>query len=252
MRKLVFAACCILSVLLPEVRAQVFWKELDYSFRIGYSIGGTVPVGMPASIRELNRYTLTNNLQLGADARHMWTSRWGSSVGIRFENKGMSEDARVKDYRMEIVRGGETLAGRFTGDVKTDVAQWMFTLPLRMSYVTGKFCLEAGPYVSYLLSASFEGYAHDGYLRVDNPTGPKVLVGGDERTKGRYDFSSDMRHWQWGVGIGAEWSVWKKTGIYADVSWGLSGIHHSRFKTIEQTLYPIYGTLGVVLHWDRQ
>ena len=252
MKKTLLVISCVLSALLSEGRAQSFWKGLDYSFRIGYSIGGTIPVGMPASIRQLNSFTLTNNLQLGADSRYMWTRQWGASVGIRFENKGMSEDAEVKDYRMEIVRGGETLAGRFTGDVKTRVAQWMFTVPVRMSYTVGQFRLDAGPYFSYLLSPSFEGYAHDGYLRVTDPTGPKILVGGDERTKGRYDFSSDMRHWQWGIGLGAEWSIGKKTGVYADINWGLSGIHHSGFKTIEQTLYPVYGTLGVILHLDKE
>ena len=118
MKKTLLVISCVLSALLSEGRAQSFWKGLDYSFRIGYSIGGTIPVGMPASIRQLNSFTLTNNLQLGADARYMWTRQWGASVGIRFENKGMSEDAEVKDYRMEIVRGGETLAGRFTGDVR--------------------------------------------------------------------------------------------------------------------------------------
>ena len=30
--------------------------SLNYTFRIGYNIGGTAPVGMPATIRKLNSY----------------------------------------------------------------------------------------------------------------------------------------------------------------------------------------------------
>jgi hypothetical protein len=34
-------------------------------------------------------------------------------------------------------------------------------------------------------------------------------------------------------------------GFSFDLSWGLTGIHKSDFKTVEQTLYPIYGTIAV-------
>ena len=34
-------------------------------------------------------------------------------------------------------------------------------------------------------------------------------------------------------------------GVSADLNWGLTGIFPSDFKTVEQTLYPVYGTIGV-------
>jgi hypothetical protein len=34
-------------------------------------------------------------------------------------------------------------------------------------------------------------------------------------------------------------------GMSADLNWGLTGIFPSDFKTVEQTLYPVYGTIGV-------
>lgn len=85
----------------------------------------------------------------------------------------------------------------------------------------------------------------DGYLRVDNPTGPKVELGNTPGTRGTYDFTDDMRHMQYGLMAGADINIGKKWGSYADISWGLTGIHHSGFNTIEQTLYPIYGTIGI-------
>lgn len=41
------------------------------------------------------------------------------------------------------------------------------------------------------------------------------------------------------------WYFHKQWGAFADVSWGFTGIFRKHFDTIEQTLYPIYGTIGV-------
>ena len=61
----------------------------------------------------------------------------------------------------------------------------------------------------------------------------------------KYDFSDDMRTMQYGVGLGCDWFFLGNFGLYADLEWGLTGIHHSAFKTVEQKLFPIYGTLGL-------
>ena len=34
-------------------------------------------------------------------------------------------------------------------------------------------------------------------------------------------------------------------GTLRNLNWGLSGIFQNDFKTVEQTLYPIYGSVGV-------
>jgi hypothetical protein len=87
---------------------------------------------------------------------------------------------------------------------------------------------------------------YNGYLRKGNPTGEKVEMGEEESTRGYYDFSDDMRPLQFGLNIGADWRVWHQFGLYANLSWGLTGEFKSDFKTVEQTLYPIYGTIGIV------
>ena len=225
--------------------AEGFADDITVKARLGYNLGGTAPVGLPASIRGINNYRLQTNPSLGLDAVKPVGNGWGVLLGIRFENKGMDEDARVKNYYEEIVRGGESLAGRFTGDVTTIVREWMFTVPLQASWdATKNLSLRFGPYVSVLTSKSFTGYAHSGYLRVGDPTGPMVTLGNSYETRGNYDFSDDMRHLQWGLDIGADYTLRNNWGIYADICWGLSAVHHSYFKTIEQTLYPIFGTFG--------
>ena len=91
----------------------------------------------------------------------------------------------------------------------------------------------------------FSGIASDGYLRKDGPTGPKILMGNREGEWATYEFDDDMRSVQFGVGIGVDWQVYKCLGVSADLNWGLTGIFPSDFKTVEQTLYPVYGTIGV-------
>ena len=41
------------------------FDNLVYNLRFGYSVGGTAPMGMPASIRSLDSYKLEPNFSLG-------------------------------------------------------------------------------------------------------------------------------------------------------------------------------------------
>lgn len=233
-------------MLMLSASAEGFIDDVSLKARIGYSIGGTAPVDLPASIRKLNSYTLQPNFSFGIDATKPIKGRWGITFGVKYENKGMNEDAQVKDYHEAIVRGGESLEGRFTGSVTTMVREWMVTVPLQVSWkASERLDLRVGPYLSVLTNRSFSGYAHDGYLRVGDPTGPKVELGNDQSTRGNYNFSEYMRRVQWGMDLGADWYIGHRIGLYADISWGLSGIHRSDFKTIEQSLYPIFGTFGI-------
>ena len=246
MRRILSATLCGLMALTATAQSR-FTDDLHLFTRIGYNIGGTAPVGLPATIRKLNDYKLQPNLLLGIDARKPLGGSWSIIVGLHSEDKDMREDARVKNYHMEIVLGGQSLEGMFTGDVETVVRQWMITMPVLAGFnVTPKLTIKAGPYISYVFSHSFTGNAHNGYLRVGDPTGAKVELGNDEGTRGTYDFSGDMRRFLWGADVGIDWQYGRKWGLYADLAWGLNGVHHSNFHTIEQTLYPIFGSVGII------
>ena len=231
-----------------------YLHDYRYCVHIGYNIGGTAPVGLPASIRTLHSYTLQPNFVLGVDALHSISGKWGFLGGLHFENKAMRTDAGVKGYHMKIVRGGEELEGVFTGDVVTKVDMSLITVPLQITYdLNPQVRLKLGPYVSYVSASKFEGWAYDGYLRRQeeghekgDPTGQKVMLGHNEGERGDYDFSDDMRTWQFGIDFGADWYITKRWGLKADLSWGLTGIFQKDFDTIEQTMYPIYGTIGVI------
>lgn len=246
MKKTIITLLLVAFVGLQEALAIDIFGDLRYMVRLGYSLGGTAPVGMPATIRSLDKYTPTNNTLLGLDAYKPLTEKWGLQAGFHYQNKGMKTDAKVKGYSMEMRRGDETLSGLFTGNVVTEVDEWMVTLPLQVAYnVSPKLRLKFGPYFSYVLSNNFSGYAYDGYLRVGDPTGDKVELGHAEGERGDYDFTEDLRHWQFGLDLGADWFFSNHFGAYAGLSWGLTNIFRKDFHVIEQSLYPIYGSIGL-------
>lgn len=229
-----------------HVAAGHITDSLNYAVRLGYSIGGTTPIGMPATIRALNKYTLQPNYLLGFDIQKNIKGPWGVQVGLHLESKGMEIDASVKNYHMAMVRGGQSLKGYYTGKLVTKVDLSMLTLPVQATFsLNDKLRFKLGPYISYVTSHSFKGYVYDGYLRENDPTGPRVNMGSTKETRGSYDFSSSLRRIQYGIDAGVDWRITKRWGVFGDLSWGFTGIFKSSFSVIEQTLYPIYGTLGI-------
>ncbi len=245
MKKTLLIAVLALAACI-QARPSNFTDSLSYEIRLGYSVGGTMPIGMPATIRGLDRFNLEASVSLGIDVyRRFNGSKWGIGTGLRIENKAMDIAATVKNYHMQMERGGETITGFFTGHNATSVEQWMFTLPVQATFnPNDRWRIRLGPYVSFVHSHKFTGYAYDGYLRVGDPTGGKEMMGTDEGTRGSYDFSDDLRNWQYGIVLGANWRFYKSWGMLVDLTWGVNGIFKGDFNVLEQTLYPIYGTIG--------
>ena len=233
-------------LLSSRVQAYNLVDSLQLRIRAGYSIGATTPIPLPETIRRIDGYRLTPSFMVGFDAMLPLKGKWGIALGLHFENKGMEGDVTTKAYHMELVKGDSRIEGLFTGHVKQKVTQWMLTIPLQATLQLGrKVTLKGGPYMSVLLSSDFSGIASDGYLRQGDPTGAKILMGSKEDEWASYDFSDEMRRMQFGIGIGADWQVYRRLGVSADLNWGLTGIFPGDFKTVEQSLYPIYGTIGI-------
>lgn len=184
MKKTILVAVMLVCAF-STLRGAYITDSLNYTVRLGYSFGGTAPIGMPATIRSLNKYTLQPNYSLGFDVQKELKGPWGLQVGIHLENKGMEIDASVMNYHMAIVRGGESLEGYFTGKIVTEVELWMLTVPITATYsLNDRLHFRLGPYISYVTSHSFKGYVYDGYLRETDPTGPKINMGSTKETRG--------------------------------------------------------------------
>lgn len=221
-------------------------RGLEYEIKAGFNIGGTAPLPLPVEIRSVDGYNPTLAISIGGEITKWFAVRdkLGVTVGLRLENKAMTTKATVKNYGMEILgQGGERVSGMWTGGVKTKVHTAGLTVPLTAAYkISGRWHIKAGPYFSYLLSKEFSGHVYEGYLREDDPTGPKA-----EFTDGKiatYDFSGDLRRFQWGLQAGAEWRAFKHLNIYADLAWGLNDIFKKDFRTISFSMYPIYLNIG--------
>lgn len=168
-------------------------------------------------------------------------SPWGVKLGVRLETKGMRTQARVKNYHMEMTADdGGYMVGAWTGHVTTKVRNTSLTFPVLATYSLGeRWTLSAGPYLSWMFDGEFTGSAFDGYLRHTDPTGDKAEV-----SRASYDFSDDLRHFEWGAQVGAQWRAYKHLAVYADLEWGFNNIFPSDFQSVTFALYPIYANVG--------
>ncbi|MDD6008458.1 MAG: outer membrane beta-barrel protein, partial [Prevotellaceae bacterium] len=122
-RKIIINLALLMAMALPSWAISIP-DSLNYTFRIGYNIGGTAPIGMPVTIRSLNSYDFQPNITLGLDVQKDIWGPWGLLAGVHIENKGMKIDATVKNYHMEMVQGGEHLEGMYTGNLVTECNRW--------------------------------------------------------------------------------------------------------------------------------
>lgn len=255
MKKYILLICLIAAGIVTKVQAQeernhgIIWSSLhglEYEVRAGVNIGGTSPLPLPEEIRAITGFSPNVNLSIeGLITKWFDTQKkWGLILGLRLENKGMETNARVKNYGMEIIgNGGEHLSGNWTGKVKTKYRASYFSIPVLAAYQLSKRVkLSAGPYVSFNTSGDFNGYVSEGYLRKGDPTGTKVEFMGDNTAP--YDFSNDLRTFQWGVQAGGSWKAFKRLTVHGDITWGLNNIFNKDFQTITFNMYPIYLNAG--------
>lgn len=102
--------------------------------------------------------------------------------------------------------------------------------------------VRAGLYSAIKLDGQFTGNVSDGYLREGTPVGEKLTFA--DGNTASYDFSSNLRHFQWGGQLGATWRAFNHFTVNADLTWAFNNIFESDFKTISFGLYPIYLNLG--------
>lgn len=227
-------------------------SDMKWNVLLGYNIGGTAPLSMPAQVRKLNSFTPVANPKVGVGACIPLQGNWGITTGVYFENKGLKAGITAKGYHMALVMDESEIEGDFTGRVDINVKEWMFTVPVMAAYqISPKLTLKAGPYLSLLTARGFDGDAFSGYLRQDNPTGPKVEMADKNGKHGVFEFDENMRKLQCGVGVGADWAVAGRLGLCFDFTWGLSPVFKKDFTTIKETLYPLYGTIGLTYQINK-
>ena len=217
----------------------------EYEVKAGVNIGGATPLPLPAEIRKISSYSPKMNASLEGTVTK-WIEKdgpWGVSTGLKFEVKGMKTGATVKNYSTEIVRDGSKVAGYWTGYVQTNYNSTFLTIPVMANYrFNEQWKVRAGLYSSFKLDGEFIGQVSDGYLREGTPVGEKLVF--ENGNSASYNFSSALRHFQWGAQVGATWRAFNHFTVNADLTWAFNNIFESDFKTISFGLYPIYLNLG--------
>ena len=244
--------CALLTSMILKAQSDEP-KSLQWSSHLGFeyevyaavNIGGASPIPLPAEIRHIDGYNPNLNLQIGTTITKWLTPsrRWGVSVGLRLEEKGMKTRATVKNYGMEIVMDGNSVSGNWTGKVRTVYHSKQIAFPIMANLkINNRWKVIFGPYLALALNNDFNGEVHDGYLREGGPTGNKVTFEGDAYAT--YDFSDDIRLFQWGLQAGGSWLALRHLVVNANLTWGLNDIFNSSFKTVTFNLYPIYLNFG--------
>lgn len=215
-----------------------------FELRAGYQIGGTVPFPLPAQMRAINGFHPKGNFSVQAIGNIPIGQRWEMAIAAKFERKGMTALANVKDYGMSIEdEDGGIIKGRWTGDVEMTADQWFLTMPITGSfYITEVGRIRFGFFFSFLTKGKFSGEVSNGYLREGDPTGAKIEV--DDKPQS-FDFSDQMKRFQWGFTLGGEWRIHKRLMAFVDLDWGLKDIFVDEFETITFDMFPIYGTVGL-------
>ncbi|KUY31001.1 porin family protein [Elizabethkingia ursingii] len=228
-----------------SAKPNFFNTDIDYQIRANYSIGGSTPLGMPREIRKIESYNPTLALGLEANATK-WISedkKWGIRLGVRVEGKGMKTKAEVKNYLTEIKQDNSKVRGYYTGKVQTTVKNSYITVPISAVYrLSDKWNLYGGLYFSGLIDKNFDGYVSDGYLRQNTPTGPKITF--SEGSTAIYDFSNEVRKFQWGFQLGAEWSMNKHFVLFPEFSYGINGLLNKDFDAISFSMHNVYLNMG--------
>ncbi len=219
----------------------------EYSLKAGFSIGGTSPLPLPQEIRQIDSYQPSMTISIEGNTTKWLDNekKWGLTFGLRLEEKNMITKATVKNYGMTIINsnGGE-LGGLWTGGVKTKVKNSYLTVPVLANYkIDRHWKVVAGLYMSYLLNGDFSGHVYEGHIRTPDQMGERVDFSGDNIAV--YDFTDNLRKFQWGLQFGGEWNVFKHLNVYADLTWGLNDIFKKDFNTITFAMYPIYLNIGL-------
>lgn len=217
----------------------------EWQINAGLNIGGATPLGMPRELRKIHSYKPGLNTSLEGKVIKWWgTSRkWGTSIGIKFEEKSMKVAADVKNYHTEIIRDDDRVSGYWTGYVNIKYSSTFLTIPITATYrFNDRWQARAGFFGSYRLDGDFSGFVRDGYLRSGVPTGEKIVY--TDGNRAAYDFSGDLGKWMWGVQLGGSWRAYRHFSVNADLTYSFNNIFRSGFTTVTNTLHPLFFNIG--------
>lgn len=232
----------VFALMLLCVNALFAAEGFDYRLRAGISIGGTSPLGLPAEIRTIEGYSPSLVPSIEGNVHYFVSKPWGVTTGLRLEYKGMHTTAAVQQWyvTMNVSNGDQPgeAQGYFTGTVKTNSVNGYLTIPVIFTYDLGeKWRFGVGGFASFDFDRNFTGEAKDGYLY-------NVASGRTAVESASYNFSDDVRYFDFGAQLAVDWRVFERLAVSAQFAWSATPIFQSDFHNVSYKLYNIYGNLG--------
>ena len=226
----------------PDAAHSAHWSVRP---GVGYTLGAFVPTPVPAELRAVDHYAPVGGLRFGADVVYRTRGVVDFSLGAYFTDRGMDTEVRVSGYRTKVVQGSQHLSGYFFGTNHTRARLRGLFVPLALRYPLGRCTLTGGAYLEWYSLTQFSGTASDGYLRVDRPTGDKVLIGAKNDGSASYDFSDQLNDSGFGLHLGGEYALSKRFLLNAQLTWALTPAFDRSFTAVPTPLHPLGVTLGV-------
>ncbi|MGJ1433473.1 porin family protein [Sphingobacterium spiritivorum] len=218
--------------------------KIRFTAAIGTKVGGSAPLSLPAEIRKIRSYAPAHPFFVGVKALYDMDKKWGVSIGLTFEGKGMNTEATVKGYKTTFNANddpSENMRGYYTGDISTNVQNLYLSIPIQATYnISDKWDLQAGPYIAFAVKKRFFGTATNGYMRNIDPTGEKINIDVAE-----YDFEKSVRTVDVGMSLGSHYNFSRRYFALAQFDYGFNNIMKTGFESISFGLHNIFLNVGV-------
>lgn len=220
------------------------FSKIEFKVIAGSKVGGAAPLSMPVEIRKIRSYSPANPYFIGAGAQYPITPKWGVSLGVVFEGKGMNTDATVKGYKTTFNANEDPTAnitGYYTGDITTNVQNLYISIPIQATYqLSHRWRMELGPYLSFAVKRKFFGSAYNGYMREGTPVGDQVDIDNAD-----YDFKESVRPVDIGFSAGTRYGISKRIFALGQFDYGFNNIMKTGFESISFGLHNIFLNVGV-------
>lgn len=222
-------------------------SQWTYRVRAGYSIGGTLPLPFPTTLRSINGFKPKGGFTAGFEGtRWLNHSRWAITLGGYFFIDGMQADVTIKDYDMILWMNGESVQGNYTGDVVIRFRLAGLRFPALCTFrMNPRWNLSFGPTFTHYIHPEFNGEAYQGYLREGSPTGPKVVF--VPENPATFEFNDQVNENKFGAQVAFDFRIFQHLSAFGlvDMAFLGNGVFKESFSTIPFPLYATYATLGL-------
>ncbi|MDF9829226.1 porin family protein [Parabacteroides sp. PF5-6] len=243
---LLFLAIFLSGGFSPSAKAQQETnKEWEFKVYAAYNLGGTMPVPLPAEIRKIRSWNPGFGGTMAFHVSRWFTPEWGITTGLGIDLKKMKIKADVLYWPTSLVVGEGDQTGVFTGTFSgkntTNTRNGYLVLPVMAAWrPVEEWTFRLGGYIALQQDPLFEGSASDGYIRNGGPTGDRINV-----EQASFDFSDEVRKYDAGLILSADWKFNRKMALTGQFSWGFVPLFPAHFEGVAYKMYNIYFALGI-------